>query len=88
MHESTTIRPENGIPMHWKYFLLFVVVAKAAVLGASIGLAALGAMDVAVAISASEWLTEAKREYFIDYFAIGGGAIGATGQLLYLIFGR
>lgn len=75
-------------PMIWHYIMLVSAVAKASVLGASLGLALLGALDIAVAVSALEWLEQIQIELYFDKFAIGGGAIGAAGQILRMIFFR
>lgn len=65
------------IPLFWKRFLVLVAIGKAAVAGAGVALAIMGALDIAVAISAKAWLTEFKP-YYLDIAAIGGGAVGAV----------
>lgn len=78
---SDIARSVDKLPMPWKTVLLFVAIAKAAVVGASAGLAALGGLDIALAAAAQDWITEVQREYFFDYFALGGGVIGAVWQI-------
>ena len=63
--------------------MLVVAITKSAVLGASLGLAAFGAMDFAFAVTASDWLEETRKEYLFDYFAMGGGVLGASIQMIF-----
>ncbi len=65
-----------------KYIFLIAATMKAAVVGASLGIAAFGAMDFTFAISASEWLEAAREEYLFEYFTLGGGVAGAVIQVL------
>ena len=63
--------------------MFLVTIAKAAVVGASLGLAVFGAMNFTFAITASDWLETARKEYLFDYFAMGGGIIGAMTQIVF-----
>ena len=63
------------MPVFWKQFLFIVALGKAAIAGAGFALAALGAYDVAFAITASDVLHTVQKEY-LNYFALGGGALG------------
>jgi len=65
------------IPTFWTLLLAVVALGKAAVLGASLALAVLGAFDIAFAATASHWLDVLQKEY-LNYVAIGGGFIGAV----------
>lgn len=75
-------------PVIWRYIMLVSLVAQASVLGASLGLALLGALDIAFTISAQEWLKQIQTELYFDEFAIVGGTIGAAGQIVRMIFFR
>ena len=75
-------------PMIWHYIMIAAATAKAAVVGASLGLAALGALDVAFAVSAQEWLKQIETDLYFNEFAIGGGIVGAAGQIARQIFFR
>jgi hypothetical protein len=70
----------SDLPVHWKAVMLGVVIAKAGILGASTGLALFGALDIASAIAARDWLTEMQKEVYFDYFAIAGGLSGMIWQ--------
>lgn len=78
MVRSISVHPQSDIqfPMFWRNFLTFVAIGKSAVAGAGLALAALGALDIASAASASEWLHEVQKNY-LNYAAIGGGITGA-----------
>src|SRR4051812_6158775 len=52
-----------------------VAIGEAAVVGAGVGVALIGALEIATAITAPLWLTEAKN--YIDYAPLVGGAVGA-----------
>ncbi|MCK1742226.1 hypothetical protein IVA80_15480 [Bradyrhizobium sp. 139] len=66
-------------PAFWTRFLIFVSFAKAAVAGAGLALAALGALDVAFAITARDFLDH-MRPHVLDYAAISGGILGAIAK--------
>jgi hypothetical protein len=57
------------------YYLKIVAIGEAAVVGAGIGVALIGAMEIATAIAAQQWLVEAK--YYSDYAPLAGGLWGA-----------
>jgi hypothetical protein len=52
-----------------------VAIGEAAVVGAGFGVALIGVLEIATAITAPQWLTEAKR--YIDYAPLVSGAVGA-----------
>lgn len=52
-----------------------VAVGEAAVVGAGIGVALIGAMEIATAITAQRWLAEVKN--YTDYAPLVSGAVGA-----------
>ncbi len=60
--------------------------AKGAVLGTTLGLAALGAMDLAFAAIAHDWINGIKADLYFDEFALGGGLLGIVGQIARQIF--
>ena len=76
----------SDIPVTWKTTMMLVAVAKAAVLGASGGLAALGGLDFAFAVAAHDWISEVQRDIFFDYFALGGAFLGTVSQLARMVF--
>lgn len=67
---------ESMPPLFWRRFLLALALGKAVVAGAAAGLATLGALDVAAAIAAKEWLTAVHHAYAFDAFAGVGGVLG------------
>ena len=71
--------------MMWNKVITFIALGKATVVGATAGLALLGAMDIAFATTASQWMNDFQTNYF-DTFAISGGALGFAGQLYNIIF--
>src|SRR4051794_26349808 len=52
-----------------------VAIGEAAVVGAGVGVALIGALEIATAITPQQWLTEAKN--YIDYAPLVGSAVGA-----------
>lgn len=64
------------IPAFWSWFLIIVGIGKAAIAGAGVALAALGALDIAFAITARDFL-HGLKPYYLDIAAAGGGIIGA-----------
>lgn len=70
----------------WQKLLMFTALGKAAVVGASLGLALLGALGFAEAVMARDWLNEMQRAYAFDIAAAAGAGVGIVGQLakLYL----
>ena len=68
-------KSEMRIPAIWKDILFFVSIGKAAVAGAGLTLAVLGAFNIAFALSASTMLHEFQHQY-LDYVTLGGGVIG------------
>jgi hypothetical protein len=57
------------------YCLKIVAIGEVAVVGAGVGMALIGATEIATAIAAQQWLQEAR--YYIDYVPLVGGAVGA-----------
>jgi hypothetical protein len=64
------------IPTFWSRFLMMVAIGKAAIAGAGLALAAMGALDIAFAITAKDLISN-LRPYYFDYATFGGGALGA-----------
>ncbi|WP_159096870.1 hypothetical protein [Pseudovibrio sp. Alg231-02] len=79
---------ESSDSMSWKMIMGIAAISKAAIVGATLGLATLGALNVTHAAEAVQWLNETKSELFFDYFAIGGGVFGAIGQTVKIVFFR
>ena len=62
------------------YYLKIVAFGEAAVVGAGVGIALIGAMEIATALAAQQWIAEAK--HYTDYAPLIGGMVGAiTGGL-------
>jgi hypothetical protein len=57
------------------YYSKIVALGEAAVVGAGVGIALIGAMEIATAIAARQWIAEAK--HYIDYAPLVGGMVGA-----------
>lgn len=72
----------------WNRYLLIVALAKAAIAGAGIALAALASIDFAVAVIAQEALQAWQVDQWINKFALAGGAFGLVLQTVKLIFFR
>jgi hypothetical protein len=53
-----------------------IVIGRAAVVGAGFGLALIGAIEIAAAITAQRWVASAKD--YADFAPLIGGAIGAV----------
>jgi hypothetical protein len=56
-------------------YLKIVAFGEAAVVGAGVGVALIGAMEIATAITAQQWLAQAK--HYVDYAPLIGGMVGA-----------
>lgn len=80
--QATAPESVMNIPHFWRRFLLLVAIGKAAVVGAGIALAALGALDITFALTAKVWMAEI-RPYYLDLAALGGGAIGAAARAVW-----
>ena len=57
------------------YYSKIVALGESAVVGAGVGIALIGAMEIATAIAARQWIAEAK--HYIDYAPLVGGMVGA-----------
>ena len=55
---------------------------QAAVAGAGLGLALLGAHDIAAVATAAQWLNDIQRAYADSIAAAGGGLVGISVRLL------
>jgi len=55
--------------------------AEAAVVGAGFGVALIGAMEIATAVTGQQWLVQAKD--YTDYAPLVGGAIGAVARWIF-----
>jgi hypothetical protein len=73
----------EDIPLTWKRFLMAIAVGKAAIGGAGLALAILGAYNVAAAISAADWLHGVQHAYALDTFAAAGGVTGAIIKMVF-----
>lgn len=70
------------LPPRWRRALLAVTVGKAAVTGAGLALAALGAMNIATAATAHHWLTQFEHEH-LNMVAWGGGIAGGVARIVW-----
>lgn len=55
-------------------YLRTVAIGEAAIVGAGIGVALIGAAEITTAVTAQQWLVEAK--HYIDYAPLVGSAVG------------
>lgn len=67
------------LPVFWRKFLIFVGIGKAAIAGAGLTLAFLGALDIAAAITAQHWWVEHVQANMNAITAGGGVAGGIAG---------
>jgi hypothetical protein len=54
----------------------FVAIGEWAVVGVGLALALLGALEIAIAFTGSQWLAKAKD--YVDYAPLVGGIVGAV----------
>ena len=80
--------PPKEIPMSWRSIFLLIALGKASVAGATVALALLGSLNIAFAVTLSEWLTEIQQDALFNYFAIGGGLAGMLWQGILSILNR
>jgi hypothetical protein len=69
---------DEKVPMTWQKIMMIIAICKAAIGGAGLALALLGAYNVAAAVSALDFLHAVKQSYAFDLVAIAGGAIGGA----------
>jgi hypothetical protein len=62
----------------WTTVLAVAATLKAMIAGVGLGLAALGALDVAFAVSAEQWWQAVRPDWLVNMFA----ATGAVGAIL------
>lgn len=74
MAKSSDAGRKPGLRL-WRRLMMFVAVGKAAVAGAGLTLAGLGALNIAFAIAAHQWVIDFQHQY-IDYATGGGAAAG------------
>ncbi len=70
------------IPAFWTRLLVFVSFAKAAIAGAGVMVAVLGALDIAFAVTAKDFLDQV-RPHFLDFAAVGGGVVGVIVRTIF-----
>lgn len=86
MHNQKIYSEDLGMP--WRAIIIAAALAKAGVIGVSLGLAFLGALDIAFAVTAHDWLEMIRTDLYFDRFALGGGIMGVIGQAVREIFFR
>lgn len=64
-------------PSRWSTIMGILAVTKAMIAGVGIGLAAMGALDIAFAVTAAHWWAEMRPDWILNAFA-GFGALGAV----------
>lgn len=64
------------LPVFWRKFLLVVAIGKAAIAGAGLTLALLGALDIAAAITAQHWIEHVQAN--MNAITAGGGVVGGV----------
>ncbi len=69
------------LPEGWRRAMMLVAIGKAAVSGAVVVLAILGALNVASAVAAHDWITTFQKEH-LDALVASGGAGGAIFRIL------
>src|SRR4051812_46221525 len=65
-------------PVRERSSLKIAAIGEAAVVGAGFGVALIGGMEIATAITAQQWLAEAKD--YIDYAPLVSGAVAAIAR--------
>jgi len=67
----------DAMTFRWSTFLALVTTLKIMIAGVGVGLAALGALDVAFAVAAHQWWTDVRPDWLLSMFA-ATGAIGGV----------
>lgn len=82
---EASIQMQMPAPIFWKRFLTAIAIGKGAIVGATLVLAILGALDIAFALVAQEWLRSVKTAYldYLEVAMVGGGVVGATFSLIF-----
>jgi hypothetical protein len=75
----------EAIPVAWKIVMRAIAVGKAAIGGAGLALAILGAYYVAGVVSAHDYLSAGEYHYALNAFAAGGGIVGALFSIFFAI---
>lgn len=70
------------MPLTWRKFIFLTAMGKAAVAGAGLGLAVLGALDFTFAITAQEWWHAFRPDAIMNAFAAGGAAVGIVSRII------
>lgn len=81
---SARMRGEATIPKYWQGALFAVSLGKAAIAGAGLTIALLGALDILSAVTVSH-LHQFIQSISLPYASAGGGAVGVV---LAVILGR
>ncbi len=68
-----------------KGIVIAVALGKAVVAGVGLGIAILGALDIAFAATAREWWASIQPDALLNYAAASGGAMGFLWQAAQLI---
>ena len=72
----------------FKRYMFTAAIIKAGVTGAGLAVAALGAADFAIAVSAKEALDALQIDQFFNTFAASGAALGVVWQIVKMILSR
>lgn len=80
--ELTASITHSEIPMFWTRLMFAVAIGKGAIAGAGLALALLGALDVAMAVTAQQWLKSIQANY-LEEITLGGSIIGAVARAFF-----
>lgn len=82
MYECAEHNGLEGLPVSWQRYLLIAAIGKAMMAGAGVGIACLGALDLAFAISAEQWWEAVKPDAIVNWFAVGGTVVGFVARVI------
>ncbi len=79
------LRDDENMRITPRSILLLVALGKAVVAGIGAGIALLGALDIAFAVTAQEWWDSMKVDHWFNIAAVGGGVTGFIVQLAFIV---
>ena len=72
----------SQMPISWQRFFFLAALGKAIIAGVGLGLASLGALDIAFAVSAHEWWQSVRPDALFNWFAAAGGVGGLIVRII------
>jgi len=78
-----SVQETDDVPLAWRRVLQAIAVGQAAIGGAGLALAFLGAYNVAAAVSTSDWLHAVQHASALDSFAAVGAVAGAVVKIAF-----